>query len=447
MISSHRIAAELMTGPHALRVLTAKITRDDSWAPYVQADLTCAAPDPDVMRELDPRGAPSRVRLTLTRVYGQPLTLGALSTAYPHPAPSTVTGLGPARIPALTNRFAGVWNVGPQPEEQRRDVVLWLRSRPRDLGAGTVTLTLTSGEVLLQDYRWMSSLPWRPPALDVRTIVGRVLARVGAYLQTADSFDQATVPPEAVEWAPGQSAWDYLTPLLQAAGRRLWCDELGKWHLAARDTPTGGAALVLGRDAITAAGDTIDRAGWYDSVLVRYRWKDEAGNDHERFDQATSAGSHRVQRPLVLEYESGYPGPGAARRILARQQVLGRGLTASLVSDYSIDPGQPITLELTDEPRLAGTVSRVLWSFPEDVMELETVGVVEPSPTSWRRLPPALRWADVPPGLTWANADQLIPAPTPPATWARLPSRLRWRDVDPSLTWANADQLIPTPTT
>lgn len=52
-------------------------------------------------------------------------------------------------------------------------------------------------------------------------------------------------PPESLVWESGVTAWEFLTPLLSAAGLRLFCDELRRWHLVNDDTYTVPGTLTL----------------------------------------------------------------------------------------------------------------------------------------------------------------------------------------------------------
>lgn len=404
MITRHDIAAAL--GEIPLAIKSATISRDEEWSPYVQADLTITTPSAEVVALLDPRGAQIVVDLVVTEAWKGYLPVSSLSRYFRGQPVSAVSALGP--ISNISEKLTLQWNT---PESTLPDVAralhLWLRSRPRDLGNGEMTLTLVSGEMLLQDYAPVSAMEYDPGTNYVRPIVEQVLARLGFTLEPIDDPDTSSVAVDAVLWLPGVSAWDYLEPLLQVANRRLYCDELGRWWLEDRRTvKPGNASLTLGVDAITAAADDIDRDEWADAVVVTYSWRDEDGNDRRDYDIAQA--SPTPSRVAHFEYDTARPGSGAAKRLLRRTRTKGRGFEATIVSDYTIDPGMTATVITDGGEPLAGYITRTVWNLPDDETNLSTRGVVEASTTAWSYFPTGLSWSEIPTGLAWGEAAQLL---------------------------------------
>lgn len=175
---------------------------------------------------------------------------------------------------------------------------------------------------------------------------------------------------DSFTWAPGVSAWDFVHPLVEAAGLRLFCDEYRVWHLVDPSTWTADGTLTLAAaDNITDALDTIDRDGddWYDSVVIKYSWLNKYGVPKVRYDAAGPGG-----KVLLLEYDRAYPGAGAAAAILARSMAKGRMLDISAISDYLASPAMAFEATLPSTPEQTGVVSKVTWSHPADEMTVKT---------------------------------------------------------------------------
>ena len=77
----------LVTGERlALDVKESEVRLDDSWSPYVQATLTCALPDAETLRRIDPRQG-VRLRVGLVQRFGDGLTAADITADYAAPAP------------------------------------------------------------------------------------------------------------------------------------------------------------------------------------------------------------------------------------------------------------------------------------------------------------------------------------------------------------------------
>lgn len=171
----------------------------------------------------------------------------------------------------------------------------------------------------------------------------------------------------AFELEPGEHYWDFLNPLIQTAGLRLFCDENRDWWLVDPATYTVAGTVAI-EEGVNARGGTDLRSlrstrpdgspVYFTGVVVTYRWSDADGIEHVRHDVAgTDEKIHRI------EYRRPWPGNGAAAAILARAQ--GRGHTQSLVALTNLDatPGNTLTSALPDTPELEGIVSAVGWAW------------------------------------------------------------------------------------
>ncbi len=182
---------------------------------------------------------------------------------------------------------------------------------------------------------------------------------------------------DALQQQPGQSDWDFLQPVVQSRGLRLFADELGLWRLVDPTTYTVAGTLSLSHAThLVAADDEIDRdSDWSTGVVVEYPWIDPAGVPRKRYDFAGTR--TRVKK---YTYDRPYPGAGAAAALLARLQGRGRRITADSVIEWTATPGQVVEFTLgAGETVQRGAIAAVTWRFPDRTMEI-TPKNVEPVP-------------------------------------------------------------------
>lgn len=206
---------------------------------------------------------------------------------------------------------------------------------------------------------------------------------------------------DAMIWQPGVTAWDWLEPLLQATGLRLFCDETRKWWLETSGTTREGVINIAADRNATQARDKISRTSdsWFDAVVIAYTDNtDENGKAFTIYD-VTDPGT----LTLKLEYDRPYPGPGAAAAVLNRAQGRGRVLNLEAVNNYDATPGMAIVATLPDSPIQSGVISSVQWSFPDDRMTLGSRGLTDTPESSWLFAPEGLAWEDIPVGVDWTE--------------------------------------------
>lgn len=402
MISAHTIAAEVVIGPDIvpLAVTDAKVTLDEGWSPYVQAELECALPA-DV-ESIDPRSGAPRVRLRLWQRFGESDPISVLSAAWAGLTLADLTAaLAGTFLSGLSATYGRPYNAFGMRPSTSRLLDLSLRARETDHAAASMHLGLSSDEGMAQDYALVATSPASPGSTSVRAICSWALAYIGAAL-TAGTVD-GEVEAEAVSWAPGQSLWDYLYPLVNAAGLRLWCDEHRDWHLGTPEDGTAGGLVLSAEQSVTRADQTIDRDGrWCDAVVVKYQWTDGSNVQHTVYDTATTPGYTKTK---TVTYGRPYPGPGAAAALLAREQGRGRELGMDAVSDYRAAPGQALTATLPDIPIQTGIVSSVTWRLPDDEMTVTSRALIDTPVTSWLFTPAGIAWEDVDPGVDWTEYE------------------------------------------
>lgn len=186
--------------------------------------------------------------------------------------------------------------------------------------------------------------------------------------------------PELFRWEPGVTAWEFLSPLTSQAGLRLFCDEQRVWRLIdPAEYSVPGRLSIAGWNA-TEGVDKIDRADpnvFCTGVVVRYRWRDEAGTEHVAFDSAGASG-----KVLVWEYERPYPGPGAATAILARRASAGRVQDVTALADWGATPGMEASIALPATLEQVGTLTSVKWTLTDGLMQVGTRGLIDVLPGS-----------------------------------------------------------------
>lgn len=407
-VSLHSI--EAWVGTQKIDVIDASITMDESWSPYVQGSLKTVL-NTDLLDELDPRTG-ARIKVYLTQEYGTSDKLSSLTTTWAGKtvgdfsttwAGKTLGDLsawyfapfnppGSNKLDTFSAMFAGgtiadfttefidytfsdvsdrFYRSYPDGinDNFRRGFDLTIRSRDIDVAEGTMSFEIASDEALLLDYALVSTINYSPASLDLRIIVKDVLAMVGDAL--VPGATTATVLPDAAIWEPGQTAWDYLQALIKNAGLRLYCDERRNWFLVDDDMTHAGLVELWSVGTITSTSETIDRNNdeWFDAVVIKYSYVDTLGKTVVSYDTASVPNFKKVR---LIEYQSAYPGPGAAQRILDRAIARGRQQDVTAVSNYAVQPSTACTIYITDFPKLENYVQAVTWNFPSDEMTVKT---------------------------------------------------------------------------
>jgi len=372
MISEHRYDVDIVGTGYRTRPESGRVTLDESWSPYVQADLTIPLPvDPAVLAALDPRRPGARVRLTLTQRFGSGAPIAALSAAWAGMTLADVSALYAGQtLAAISEDYGRPYNAsGTRPSTTRR-LNLGLRAARRRRETGLLDLELASDEALLQDYARAATTSQQPDFPTVRSAVDMALAAIGATLTPTTLT--GPVEADALFWEPGVSAWDYVRPIVEAAGLRLYCDERRRWHLVEPLAATEGT-LELDEATLTSHDSELLRdGGWYDAMVVTYRWTDGTGTEQVRHDVAALPDWTRCGH---VEHERPYPGPGAAAALLARARARGRTDAAAAVSSYDVTPGQ--ALDIDGDIDATGLVTRVEWSMSDDEMTVRSRDLIE----------------------------------------------------------------------
>ena len=182
--------------------------------------------------------------------------------------------------------------------------------------------------------------------------------------------------PDALLWRPGVSSWDFVQPLFQRAGMRLFCDEARQWRLVDGSTFVAPGTLQLtAPGTLHRAVDTTNRDGdWYDAALVHYQWIDQTGITREAIDFYGEPGYTKVR---TFELTSAYPGPGTARYAVKRAAGRGRTVELGALSNLSTTPSQTLRVNLPDTPELLGVVRSVSFDLSSGTMTVASRGLTD----------------------------------------------------------------------
>jgi len=365
--------------PIPLEVVSAEVALDDSRAPYAEARLTVHTPAEERLEQIDPRDG-LRVQLDAELSWVEPA----------------------GRTP------------------QARSFDLLLHERRVDHEAGTVELVLESDEALLIDGGNVTTevdTGAEAHQASLRAIVDYVLAKHGAELEPGtDDADftltEAGRDPDALKQAPGVSDWDFLDPLVRAAGLRLFCDEQRAWRLVDPSSyrvpgevrVSEGTNATRGEDTISLQATRPDGSPvWYTGVVVKYTWTDAAGAQQVAYDAAGTP-----QKVYLIEINRPYPGPGLASARLAQATGRGRVQELEALADLNATPGMTLVSTLPATPLQTGVVSSTTWYWSaegdrHDLMAIRSRGLTDTPATAWVLAEGA--WQDVA-GIAWNQIDQ-----------------------------------------
>lgn len=176
--------------------------------------------------------------------------------------------------------------------------------------------------------------------------------------------------PDSLVWKTGDSAMDFLAPLVQAAGYRLVCDESRVWTLRSSSyVAAGSLAFAIGADT-TDATDTLSREGddWFDAQATKYI--DPAGIKAPRVDYWALTGS--PTKVNLVEVNAPYPGSGRSQYAVKRAQGRGRVVQAAKVSDWTARAEQPVTILLPGAPTQSGLTESVTFDLDADEVTIST---------------------------------------------------------------------------
>lgn len=241
------------------------------------------------------------------------------------------------------------------------------------------TLANTAGQFHYIDGILMTEVPilpngdlwWQPSEFFTGAIPGA--SHTGEWEGTAhDSVSTRTpITPRSIEalwWAEGVSAWDYLQPLVESVEQRLYCDEQRRWYTVAEaHTVAGSVTMTPGNmprsdDEISRDGDDV---GWATGVAIHFKWEGGLfGRGGDYWDTAGTPGKVRVierNRPLQR---------GAAAMVLRSMLRQGRKRAGTTITDYNTTPGQALTVKTLQGEESNGRVRSVTFDLVSGLMDV-----------------------------------------------------------------------------
>lgn len=210
-------------------------------------------------------------------------------------------------------------------------------------------------------------------------------------------IDAAT--PAALTWKAGDSALEFLAPIVQRFGLRLVCDETRAWTLRDAEHTVEGSVTIRYAVNMTRGSERVSRDDdiWCDACVVIYKWTDAAGVQRTRVDSYSMVGSPTKVRRITKD--APYPGPGFAQYVVERAQGRGRVVSAGMVANWGTRPEQLASIRLSGSPDQTGSVQRVSFDLSNDEMTV-SARTTDTSTDAWL-LDDDGPWLDIDPDEPW----------------------------------------------
>lgn len=339
-VTAHPVNAD----PFTLDVETGslKVAFSEDWAPFAQVDLSLPAADPDVLDLLDPR---KNCRISVAAGY--------------------------------------VYPGGQQDLQPLADV--GLRERPVQRPADVVDLKAASDEARAQDYRlmWNAAFPRTGINEAVRWLLGFALAPDKPVLRSdyRDGWQASAL--DEIDAEPGTDVWSILDDIAARGEVRIWCDEERVWRIGPRSAWASDTSLELtvGENGTLIRTDSgLSRETWYNAAVLRYRWRNAAGDDVTRYGRArVTGGEYSVQEVGARVYSEEIERPvsqaAADAAAASRVKILstrGRSLSLTAGAAYWLRPGHTVRVQLPTGPAEKHLVQSVTFQPHEGLMDLVT---------------------------------------------------------------------------
>lgn len=207
------------------------------------------------------------------------------------------------------------------------------------------------------------------------------------WADVADASTSTRTPlvqrdPEALWWTPGVTAFDFLKPILDAVGLRLfyredktWCLADNGYKLPGQVAMQYGVNLYEGQEQVTLDGQDADGFPMNaDAVMLRYSWTDPIFGTQKTAADTATTGSYK--RPYVQDIDQPFPGPGQAAYLLARLQARKYSITTTARPDWTVRPGMAALVSLPRRPAQTGYVQSVDWDLASAQMTVTTKALV-----------------------------------------------------------------------
>lgn len=404
-LSKHYSEVSLGAGYEPFPVIDIDVKVDETWSPYIQATVTM--PVTATNDWIDPRDG-HHFRVFLQQEFGGMIhprdlaaTVSDITANYVPMKPRTITEtivskwniygtIEPisyltthvgATVSNYTAQFTYVSDItrylsagsslNPPPATVF-DGSLALRTIVRNEIDQTITASLASDEVLLQDYAWVSATPYTPTTTDVATLANYVLSKIGASLASGNAT--GTFDNTDVKWLPGQSGWDFINPIVQAANLVLYCDEGRNWRLTTATATTGNLTLDDTSNILELTNSIDLVRDYFDSCVVQYSWYNGTAQQ-VAYDIYAPIGSVKTRNVQING--TPYPGSGLAYALTQRALTRSQQFELIAVSNYDARPRQELTVNVTGQTAKTAVISSLNWRLPADTMNISIRNLVE----------------------------------------------------------------------
>lgn len=211
--------------------------------------------------------------------------------------------------------------------------------------------------------------------------------------------------PDVLRWDVGDTAWQFLTPILSTCGYYLWADENRRFYLTDSTFTVPGLFVIQQGDNLYSASDVMSRESKGldgqplkpDGVVCNYTWLDSNGENQWARDTAGVEGL-----TAVYDFERPYPGPGTAQNILDKSVGRGRVLDITCRTDLTPRPWQTVSITPPFTDPQVGVITSIEWRFQSDEMTVTTAGLLETSKDAWIFVPSTRTWSNTP-SVAWKD--------------------------------------------
>lgn len=417
VVSNHTHTVQLQGSDLVLPITGGQIDISETSVPMISGSVTFAITDQlSIINQLmsyDPRSN-TRAWVTSVQRFGNGRTVADISSLFPVPqtAAAVTTAWTGYQAKDVSNSYGEPYNSFGMRQSTRQTVDVAVQSVAVNFKMMEGSIRFAGREQIAIDFKNVNA-PVVPGTLSLREIVSNTLTLIGEILSLADTEDYEfsigsdpdlnQIELEALTWEVGQSAWDYMNVLVNAAGLRLYADESGIWHLAAPfGQKTDNGILNYSLASLLDFNYEVTREDqWYDGVLLEYEWTDDLDVRHREFDFAGNTG-----RVLHEKYaDRVFPGYGAAGAIANRASARGVSITARAISDYFAQVGKTVGVDLGTHV-LAGLISSIQFNFADGTMEVRTRDSLQTIDiNAWILAPDGYSWDEIVPVIPWDEAD------------------------------------------
>lgn len=225
---------------------------------------------------------------------------------------------------------------------------------------------------------------------------------------------------DSLTWLPGTSAWDFVQPILQATGTRLFSTGYIRFSgriIAMFSFVTNqfawrgydparfveGESLYDIRPLSSRTATFPDGTPMFaDQVIVHYTWTDSMNVAQEAYDAYPATG----KSPWLVDVPGvAYAGKGRAQGLYKRLQARAQQVELTGPHDPWVIPGMQVTA--SSSTVLGGSILAYVDASTHDpiagTVTVRTKQAIDYPTSAWAHLPVGQRWSNSPAGATWSG--------------------------------------------